>query len=249
MRREKELLARVRAAKGCARAADELVRDYLPFIKSETAKFMGRSPREGADDELGIAMFAFHEAVLAYDRRRGAFLSLAALSIRNRLVDFRRRERRHEGVDSLDEPRGGDDGDGRALVDELACERAEHDELDEVEGRLASRREIAAFARQLEGLGIGLADVAENCPKQARTLEACGRALAFARGDQSLLDRVAQTGKLPLAELARGSGVERKTLERHRRYLVALLVAYTNGYEIIRGHLCRMPGRLGGEAR
>lgn len=249
MRREKELLARVRAAKGCARAADELVRDYLPFIKSETAKFMGRSPREGADDELGIAMFAFHEAVLAYDRRRGAFLPLATLSIRNRLVDFRRRERRHEGVDSLDEPRGGDDGDGRALVDELACERAEHDELDEVEGRLASRREIAAFARQLEGLGIGLADVAENCPKQARTLEACGRALAFARGDQSLLDRVARTGKLPLAELARGSGVERKTLERHRRYLVALLVAYTNGYEIIRGHLCRMPGQSGGEAR
>lgn len=249
MRREKELLARIRAAKGCARAADELVRDYLPFIKSETAKFMGRSPREGADDELGIAMFAFHEAVLAYDRRRGAFLPLAALSIRNRLVDFRRRERRHEGVDSLDEPHGGDDGDGRALVDELACERAEHDELDEAEGRLASRREIAAFARQLEGLGIGLADVAENCPKQARTLEACGRALAFARGDQSLLDRVARTGKLPLAELARGSGVERKTLERHRRYLVALLVAYTNGYEIIRGHLCRMPGRSGGEAR
>ncbi|WP_072373194.1 sigma factor [Thermophilibacter mediterraneus] len=246
MRREKELLARVRAAKGSARAADDLVRDYLPFIKSETAKFMGRPPREGADDELGIAMFAFHEAVLAYDRGRGAFLPLAALSIRNRLVDFRRRERRHEGVDSLDEPRGGAGDDGRALVDDLACER---DEIGESEGRSASRREIVAFARQLEGLGIGLADVAQNCPKQGRTLEACGRALAYARGDQALLDRVAQTGKLPLAELARGSGVERKTLERHRRYLVALLVAYTNGYEIIRGHLCRMPGRSGGEAR
>ena len=79
MRREKELLARVRAAKGSARAADDLVRDYLPFIKSETAKFMGRPPREGADDELGIAMFAFHEAVVAYDRGRGAFLPLAVV--------------------------------------------------------------------------------------------------------------------------------------------------------------------------
>ena len=246
MRREKELLARVRAAKGSARAADDLVRDYLPFIKSETAKFMGRPPREGTDDELGIAMFAFHEAVLAYDRGRGAFLPLAALSIRNRLVDFRRRERRHEGVDSLDEPRGGAGDDGRALVDDLACER---DEIGERETRRVSRAEIAEFARQLERLGVSLADVAENCPKQGRTLEACGRALAYARGDQALLDRVAQTGKLPLAELARGSGVERKTLERHRRYLVALLVAYTNGYEIIRGHLCRMPGRSGGEAR
>ena len=33
------------------------------------------------------------------------------------------------------------------------------------------------------------------------------------------------------------SGVERKTLERHRKYMVALLLIYTNGYEIIRGHL------------
>ena len=34
-----------------------------------------------------------------------------------------------------------------------------------------------------------------------------------------------------------GANVDRKTLERHRRYLVAILLAYTNGFEIIRGHL------------
>ena len=64
-------------------------------------------------------------------------------------------------------------------------------------------------------------------------------------GQTSLLDRVAQTGKLPLAELARGSGVERKTLERHRKYLVAMLLAFTNGFEIIRGHLCRLDAGRG----
>ncbi len=246
MRRDKDLAARVRAAKGDSRAADGLVRDYLPFIKAETARFTGRPAREG-DDELGIAMFAFHEAVLAYDETRGAFLPLASTSVRNRLIDFRRRERRHAEVTSLDERRGGaDDEDDRPLVERLASER---DEIGERETRRASRAEIAEFARQLERLGVSLADVADNSPRQQRTLEACRGALAYARGRQELLDRVAETGKLPIAELARGAGVERKTLERHRRYLVALLVAYTNGYDIIRGHLCKIVGPTGGDAR
>ena len=34
--------------------------------------------------------------------------------------------------------------------------------------------------------------------------------------------------------------MERKTLERHRKYMVALLLIHTNGYEIIRGHLTQV---------
>lgn len=54
-----------------------------------------------------------------------------------------------------------------------------------------------------------------------------------------------KSGKLPVAELAAGANVERKTLERHRKYLVAMLIAFTNGFEIIRGHLCRLDGGRG----
>jgi RNA polymerase sigma factor len=46
-----------------------------------------------------------------------------------------------------------------------------------------------------------------------------------------------QAKKLPIAAMAEGAGVERKTLERHRKYLMALLIIYSNGYDIIRGHL------------
>ena len=247
MRENREIVARVRAAQRDPRAADELVRSYLPFIKAETAKFMGRPPREGRDDELGIAMFAFHEAVMSYDRSRGAFLPLAGLSIKNRLIDFRRRERRHAEVGSLDErrPTAGD-GDDRPLVETLVAEK---DEISERETRLASRAEIAEYASQLRDFGITLYDVARSCPRQQRTLDACGRALAHARSNPALLERLLATKKLPLADLVRGSGAERKTLERHRTYLVALLLAYTNGFEIIRGHLCKVMGTRGGDGR
>lgn len=247
MLKDREIVRRVSAARRDPRAADELVRDYLPFIKAETSRFMGRPPQEGRDDELGIAMFAFHEAVMAYDRTRGAFLPLAAMTIKNRLIDFRRRERRHAEVSSLDERRpSADEEDDRPLIESLASER---DEIEEREMRRASRTEISKFSAKLESLGVSLYDVAENCPRQQRTLEACRLALAYARRHADLLDRLERTGKLPIAELSRGSGVERKTLERHRRYLVALLLAYTNGYEIIRGHLWKIVAPTGGDDR
>ena len=47
----RDIDARVRRARRDARKADDLVRDYLPFIKAETAKFMHRPPQEGRDDE------------------------------------------------------------------------------------------------------------------------------------------------------------------------------------------------------
>lgn len=75
---EHEIVRSVAAAQKDAQAADALVRQYLPFIKAETAKFLKRIPVEGKDDEFGIAMFAFHEAAMAYQSGRGTFLKLAA---------------------------------------------------------------------------------------------------------------------------------------------------------------------------
>ena len=101
-----KIVEQVYAAKENVRAADDLIRAYLPFIKAETAKFLKRPPIEGQDDELSIAMMAFHEAIGGYSRTRGSFLKYAAMLIRSRLVDYSRREQRHSRVISLDAPIG-----------------------------------------------------------------------------------------------------------------------------------------------
>ena len=113
--------------------------------------------------------------------------------------------------------------------------------------RTASRREIQEFSEKLAQFGLTFSDVADNCPRQERTFAACRRVLDFARTQPELLKRVEDTGKLPMGELSAGSGTDRKTMERHRKYLVAILLAFTNGYEIIRGHLCQVGPKRGGD--
>ena len=85
--------------------------------------------------------------------------------------------------------------------------------------------------------GISFTDIADNSPKQERTLETCTKAIRFGGSDEGLLEELLRTKKLPMTRLAAGSGADRKTLERHRKYILAMLLIQTNGYEIIRGHL------------
>lgn len=224
-----QIVDAVYAAKDDVQKADDLIRSYIPFIQSEASRFLSR-PCTQSDDAYSIAMIAFHEAIVGYERSRGSFLKYAALLIRSRLVDYFRKEQRHQGHLSLHDPAGED----RTIQDTLA-EETDHYELSAT--REATRQEIEELSVVLAQFGVTFAHVAQDCPQQERTLLACAKAIRYAGENRELLDTLLRTKKLPLLALAAGSGVERKTLERHRKYILAMLLIQTNGYEIIRGHL------------
>ncbi len=238
---EEHLISRqVAAAREDPRAADRLIESSMPFIRAETAKFLKRPPLEGQDDELSIAMIAFHEAIGSYSRLRGAFFAYAATLIRHRLIDYARKEKRHRGVLSLEAP-----ADEERTVGELL--ESPENPPEEMALRDATRAEIDELSAQMRLFGVELSDVAENSPRQRRTLLACRKALEYVVGNQRLMEDFLHSRRLPISDLSAGSGVERKTLERHRKYMVALLLIHTNGYEIIRGHIKQVL-KGGGEA-
>ena len=232
---KQDIIEWVLAAKEDPDAADSLINQYMGFIRAEAGKLSFGDK----EDELSVAMLAFYEAVLGYERSRGSFLRFAAKVIRSRLIDYHRRESRHRGHGSLNE-RAGEDG--AELLELLPDTR---DDIEELNTREATQGEIEEYATPLAAFCLSFSVVADNCPKQERTLRACLDALGYARQKPELLAAVEKSGKLPMAELASGAGVERKTLERHRKYLVAMLLAFTNGFELIRGHLCRLDGGRG----
>ena len=230
MQKDHRIIKAVYGAKKDPRKADELIRSYIPFIRSEAAKCISRVCTE-QDDEYSIALIAFHEAILGYERERGAFLGYASMLIKSRIIDYQRREARHQGQVSIYAESGEDD---RTILDEIVDGRDHYEEAVNLE---ATKQEIAELSAVMARFGVSFSDVADHSPRQERTLEACTRAIRWAAGDELLLEELLRTGKLPMARLVQGSGAERKTLERHRKYILAMLLIQTNGYEIIRGHL------------
>lgn len=242
MKEEKtNLISLIQQAQRDTDAADAFVRSYMPFVKSETAKFLHRVPDEQLDDELSIAMFGFYEALMRYRITEGAFFPFARMVIRSRLIDYCRKEQKQAGLLSLDEPVMGEE-EKQTLLDKIP---EPQNEAEQISGRLAAREEIEEFSEQLGSFGITLSDVAENCPKQERTFAFCMQVLRYAKGHQGVLEQLVTSRKLPITELSQQAGVPKKALERHRKYVVAILLAYTNGFEIIRGHLCQIEHNCG----
>lgn len=230
MSEEHTILQQVAAARENLQAADRLIESCMPFIRGETAKFLKRPPIDGQDDEISIAMIAFYEAIGSYSRLRGAFFPYAATLIRHRLIDYSRKEKRHKTVLSLETPADED----RTIGDTLESEKNHQEEFFT---RDATKAEIAELSEQMRMFGVDLSDVADNSPKQRRTLQACRKALECALQNKRLMEDFLHSRKLPISALSAASGVERKTLERHRKYMIALLLIHTNGYEMIRGHI------------
>lgn len=229
MQTEAQILNTIYAAKESSIMADKLIQSYLPFIRSEASKVLRKICTE-QDDEFSISMIAFHEAILGYSKERGAFLPYAALLIRNRIIDYQRKEMRHQGYLSLQET----DEEDIPLQDKIADNRNYFEESDCLS---ATQQEITELSNIMAKFGVTFTDVAENSPKQERTLESCKKAILYAIENPHLLDEVLRTKKLPLTALTKGAKVERKTLERHRKYILVMLLIQTNGYEMIRGHL------------
>jgi len=222
---------RVEQAKKSDEASNALISDYLLFIRSEASKATGRIITE-QDDEFSIALIGFHEAIKTYDESRGAFLKYASVIIKNRLIDEHRKQKRHLAQTSIDELIS-EDGE-TSVAENLTDDR---DEYGEIDFRDAIVKEIEELTAQLRDFGLTIEDIAENCPRQDRTLESCYKILRYAIENPKLMTTMRRTLKLPLAEIVIGTQVERKTVERHRKYLIALLLIHSNGYENLRAHL------------
>ena len=95
---------------------------------------------------------------LSYRTEKGAFFTLASTAIRNRLIDYARKEQRHKSLLSLDLPSSQDDS--RSLGEQLP-DRS--DKMNEVLQITAARTEIEEFSSTELARAYTVRSIADNC--------------------------------------------------------------------------------------
>ncbi len=194
-----------------------------------------------SDDEWSVALWAFAEAVRDYETEKGKFLTFASVVIRRRLLDYLRGEKRREAeiTAAPDAFEGAaEDGEEDGLRRQIRQQVARDAMAAQAQDTAAqAREEIAEVQEILARYGFSFFDLKDCSPKAGKTKDGCARAVRALLADPSLLDRLRKSGTLPMKELSAASGVGRKILDRHRRYLIAAAEILAGDFPLLSGYM------------
>ncbi|MFP7295904.1 RNA polymerase sigma factor SigI [Neobacillus niacini] len=212
---------------------NEIIDSYKPFIAKNVSAVCKRYIYE-TDDEFSIGLIAFSEAIEKYSPDRGSsLLSFAEVIIKRRVIDFIRTQTKNQHV-SIDLTYSSleDESAGMVIVNELSLEDYKKKSDEELR-----KDEIMQFQTLLSSFDLSFNDLVENSPKHA---DARINAITVAKllvDDQELVSFLIDKKRLPIKQLEKKVNVSRKTIERNRKYIIAIALILSNDYVYLNDYL------------
>lgn len=217
---------------------EQLIKSYTPFILKTASKASGRYVRLGQDDEVSVGLMAFNEAIDCFDTTKNiSFLNFAETVIRRRLIDYFRKEsvivQRNIPVSSF-EQNDEDSAEGTYYYLEA---KVSVEEFKEKSASAERREEIVLFNNKLREFGISFQELVSISPKHE---DARIRAMEVARviaEDRNLTAHLFNKKELPLKQIEQKVDISRKTLERQRKYIIAVTLILVSDFEYLKQYI------------
>jgi len=228
------------AQSGNSMARENLIKSYTPFILKTASKVSGRYIRMGEDDEASIGLMAFNEAIDCFDTGKNtSFLSFAETVIKRRLIDHFRKESALEKkivpLSSLEE----EDDENPASTYYYLEAKQSVEEFQQKTAAAERKEEIVLLTGKLKEFGITFQELVEFSPKHE---DARVRAMEVAKiiaGDNYLKTYLLTKKELPLKLLEQKVGISRKTLERQRKYIIAVTLILIDDFDHLRQYIVK----------
>lgn len=187
------------------------------------------------DDEFQIALLGFTEAVKEYEMDKGSFFSYAELVMRRRLIDYFRSQTKYAAELSVSPYVFTSDVEDTDLqlyksVNESLVYEEDHASTD-------IKDEIVELKKVLQGYGFSFMDLAECSPKAEKTKHQCALACIYMLENPMLVENMRSTKQFPLKIVQKSCDVSRKTLERHRKYLIAAVEILSGNFPYMKEYL------------
>ena len=225
----------LQAQSGDEQALHDLLFSYSPFMK-KTASQVCKRFIDDHDDEYSVALFAFNEAVQKFDQNNNAsFLTFAHMVIRRRVIDFIRKESRRDEFSHDFMPAA--EPEMHNSIEEQAASHAYNTK----QQNQKRREEIALYEEMLQQYGLSFQVLVKVSPAhQDARLTSIQIAQLVAETDE-YKDYLLEKKKLPIKEIEKLVKVSRKTIERNRKYIIAMALLQMSDLHFLKDYL---KGRL-----
>ncbi|WP_242650217.1 RNA polymerase sigma-I factor [Alicyclobacillus tolerans] len=232
----RDLTTLLHAAKaGDTEARERMLHEYTPYILKIASQAAHRYIDRQTDDEFSIALSAFNEAIDSYDpERSNGFLALAETIIKRRLIDEHRRQQRSVQGNPWSDFEVSDEENNVMNYVEIRSSLEDYAKEQEAAAR---SYEIEEYERELQLFKLSFSALIKVCPKHE---DARQNAIAVAKmivRDDHLLSYVRQKKSLPMKELEQLTTVSRKTLERQRKYILAVVLLLAGDYPYLQSYV------------
>lgn len=202
--------------------ANDLISDYKNFISSCAQKTLGRYVTD-QDDEMSIAMLAFHEAIQKYEMQKGSFLNFAHIIIKNRIIDYIRKEHKNTNSIPFSNLEKVDD-DGNTI--EFDIEAPINNSFD-------IKHELEVLSIELRQFDITYFELTKVTPKSKKTKLACQKVIEFILNHPIMISELKTKKYLPIKLIMETVSIDRKIIERHRKYIIAVVIILSGQYDLI----------------
>ncbi|HYG60849.1 MAG TPA: RNA polymerase sigma factor SigI [Symbiobacteriaceae bacterium] len=222
------------ARRGDKQAREDLIRQFTPLALRVGSQVSGRYLQVGRDEEVSIGLLGLNEAIDRFDAERGAsFVSFAEMVIKRRLIDFYRRQKGRNEI-PLSELESEDDEGNVLQSAERKQAVAVFEKQQEAEDR---KHEIIRYSKRLAEYGIRFGELVEICPKHEDARERALEAARLVARTPLFAQHMQAKKELPLKQLEERVGVSRKTLERQRKYIIAVALIMLEDFYHLRQYI------------
>ncbi|MFO1445671.1 RNA polymerase sigma factor SigI [Bacillus sp. Bva_UNVM-123] len=212
---------------------NELIETYKPFIAKTVSSVCKRYIYE-SDDEFSIGLIAFNEAIQKFSPEKGnSLISFAEVLIKRRVIDYIRTQVKHQNLSfeistELDE----DEFPRSYIEDELSLENYRKKTDEELR-----RDEIKQFIEVLREFDLSFQDLIEQTPKHADARKNAMTVAQILAGESDLKNSLLEKKRLPIKQLEKYVSISRKTIERNRKYIIAISLILIGDYIYLKDYI------------
>ncbi|GAA0470940.1 RNA polymerase sigma-I factor [Alkalibacillus silvisoli] len=198
-----------------------LLSSYQPFIATSVSKVCKRYIDTERDDEFSVGLMAFNEAIDSYSEEKGSsFLTFARLVITRKVIDYIRKESAYITTVPLDQ---SDDEDEQS-TENWRLSQVSKDAFEQDQATWYRQMEIEEYNRKLKEFKLSFSELVSISPKHQDAKESAKEVARFVYENEEFREYVLAKKRLPIKKIEPYVNVSKKTIERNRKYILAVFV-------------------------